>query len=191
MNASDEKKSALEDEIAKVRSDLYDTKEKLKSTKSSSDKQNKNVTDNERLIAENEKLKAEMDKNSHSYQQSMKEMNYELDSSQSKITELESLLKKANMEVEELKKDPILSFDFDPDTIGAKEIVSERQGLYAATIKAVRRPAKYTKKILSWNEESINETYYITSSEVCCRKTCRHDITEEMQDVIERIRSLK
>ena len=38
------------------------------------------------------------------------------------------------MEVEELKKDPILSFDFDPDTIGAKEIVSERQGLYAATI---------------------------------------------------------
>ena len=107
MNASDEKKSALEDEIAKVRSDLYDTKEKLKSTKSSADKQNKNVTDNERLIAENEKLKAEMDKNSHSYQQSMKEMNYELDSSQSKITELESLLKKANMEVEELKKDPI------------------------------------------------------------------------------------
>lgn len=208
LNASDEKKSALEDEIAKVRSDLYDTKEKLKSTKSSADKQNKNVTDNERLIAENEKLKAEMDKNSHSYQQSMKEMNYELDSSQSKITELKSLLKKANMEVEELKKDPILSFDFDPDTIGAKEIVSERQGLYAATIdnctiyidtenqvlqfkKAVRRPAKYTKKILSWNEESINETYYITSSEVCCRKTCRHDITEEMQDVIERIRSLK
>ena len=208
LNASDEKKSALEDEIAKVRSDLYDTKEKLKSTKSSADKQNKNVTDNERLIAENEKLKAEMDKNSHSYQESMKEMNYELDSSQSKITELKSLLKKANMEVEELKKNPILSFDFDPDTIGAKEIVSERQGLYAATIdnctiyidtenqvlqfkKAVRRPAKYTKKILSWNEESINETYYITSSEVCCRKTCRHDITEEMQDVIERIRSLK
>lgn len=30
LNASDEKKSALEDEIAKVRSDLYDTKEKLK-----------------------------------------------------------------------------------------------------------------------------------------------------------------
>lgn len=208
LNASDEKKSVLEDEIAKVRSDLYDTKEKLKSTKSSADKQNKNVTDNERLIAENEKLKAEMDKNSHSYQESMKEMNYDLDSSQRKITELESLLKKANMEVEELKKNPILSFDFDPDTIGAKEIVSERQGLYAATIdnctiyidtenqvlqfkKAVRRPAKYTKKILSWNEESINETYYITSSEVCCRKTCRHDITEEMQDVIERIRSLK
>lgn len=33
--------------------------------------------------------------------------------------------------------------------------------------------------------------FTITSSEVCCRKTCRHDITEEMQDVIERIRSLK
>ena len=74
------------------------------------------------------------DKNSHSYQESMKEMNYELDSSRNKITELESLLKEANMEVEELTKDSILPFDFDPNTIGAKEIVSERQGLYAATI---------------------------------------------------------
>ena len=160
------------------------------------------------LKEENEKLKAEMDKNSHSYQESMKEMNYELDSSRNKITELESLLKEANMEVEELKKDSILPFDFDPNTIGAKEIVSERQGLYAATIdnctvyvdtenyvlqfkKTVRRPSKYAKKLMTWNEESINETYYITASALCCRKTCRSNINDEMQSVLERFASVK
>ena len=109
---------------------------------------------------------------------------------------------------EELKKDLILPFDFDPNTIGAKEIVSERQGLYAATIdnctvyvdtenyvlqfkKTVRRPSKYAKKLMTWNEESINETYYITASALCCRKTCRSNINDEMQSVLERFASVK
>ena len=209
LSYSEEKTASLEDEIAKVRSNLYDVKEKIKSAKPTDEKEKNTVlAEKKQLKEENEKLKAEMDKNSHSYQESMKEMNYELDSSRNKITELESLLKEANMEVEELKKDSILPFDFDPNTIGAKEIVSERQGLYAATIdnctvyvdtenyvlqfkKTVRRPSKYAKKLMTWNEESINETYYITASALCCRKTCRSNINDEMQSVLERFASVK
>ena len=209
LSYSEEKTASLEDEIAKVRSNLYDVKEKIKSAKPTDEKEKNTVlAEKKQLKKENEKLKAEMDKNSHSYQESMKEMNYELDSSRNKITELESLLKEANMEVEELKKDSILPFDFDPNTIGAKEIVSERQGLYAATIdnctvyvdtenyvlqfkKTVRRPSKYAKKLMTWNEESINETYYITASALCCRKTCRSNINDEMQSVLERFASVK
>lgn len=108
LSYSEEKTASLEDEIAKVRSNLYDVKEKIKSAKPTDEKEKNTVlAEKKQLKEENEKLKAEMDKNSHSYQESMKEMNYELDSSRNKITELESLLKEANMEVEELKKDSI------------------------------------------------------------------------------------
>ena len=207
LSDSEEKTASLEDEIAKVRSNLYDAKEKIKSAKPTDDKEKNTVlAEKNQLKEENEKLKAELAGTSTKFDNSLKGLNEEIDKSHKRISELKEHLDKANATVEDLKKNSILSFN--PEAIGAKEIVSERSGLYAATIdnctvyvdtenyvlqfqKAVRRPSKYSKKLMAWNENSINETYYITASALCCRKTCRSNITDEMQSVLECFASVK
>lgn len=195
-----------ETELAKIRTELYTTKEELRKKDASNLKEKpagpsaddrlkmKKLQESERHLKENNealiKNIEELKEKCARYEKDLDRL--ELDSTK-QIGELQEQL----IEMKKTAAEDI----FDPDSIGAKPIIGEREGLYAIDVddckiyidteshtvqvrKNVRKPAKYSKKFALLNQENLTETYFLTSASVNCRKAYTNDVKEEIQNIL-------